>query len=222
MRRTITLLAFAIAAAGVAFFGDSHNADALTATKAYKIVTVTVVVTPSPVAYRLAPGTGRFASFHADAAPLVVAQAAAPQGNVPVTMQTKADPNYNYLHIVPHNLTLQAPYGVSTASCVYEVYASYPTYWTLNDWGFGTGAGGTAGFPLLNYPSTSDLAWEAATIGVTTWTPFYNNGSPGQRTTQMTGGGTVQFCVDLRVTVPTSQVPGTYTAPIQYTLTVTQ
>jgi hypothetical protein len=222
LRRNITLLAFVIVAAAVAFFGDSRNADALTATKAYKIITVTVVVTPSPIVYVPVPGTARFASYHTVAAPLVVAQAAPAQGNIPVTMQTKADPNYNYLHFVPHTLTLNAPYGVTSYSCVYEVYASYPTYWTLNDWGFGTGSGGTAGFPLLNYPATSDLAWEASTIGVTSWTPFYNNGTPGQRTTQLTGGGTVQFCVDLQVTVPTTQVPGTYSAPIQYTLTVTQ
>lgn len=222
MRRTLTLLVLALVAAAVAFFGDSRNADALTATKAFKIITVTVVVTPSPVAYLQAPGTARFASYHADAAPQVIAQAAPPQGNTPVTMQTKADPNYIYLHFVPHNTTIYAPYGVSSFSCVYEVYASYPTFWSLADWGFGTGTGGTAGFPLLNYPSTSDLAWEASTIAVTSWTPFANSGSPGQRTTQMSAGGTVQFCVDLQVTVPTTQVPGTYTAPIQYTLTVTQ
>jgi hypothetical protein len=72
---------------------------------------------------------------------------------------------------------------------------------------------------MLNYPATSDLAWLAE--GVTSsFTAFYNAGTPGQLAFKSTGG-TMQVCFDLKLTVPASEPAGTYTATAQYNLIVT-
>lgn len=196
---------------------SQRSADALTATKAYKVIGLTVVVTPSPIAMSFRVHTAAYRP-----APIVIAQAAPVQGNVPVTLQTKADPNYQYLHFIPGNTTLNVPYGISHFSCVYQVYVSYPYAWTLTDWGFGTGPSASNVFPIQDYPQASNLAWEAASIGVTSWTNMYNNGAPGQLTYRSTAGSTLTFCVDIQITVPATQPAGTYSAPIEYTLTVSQ
>ena len=213
-----------LACVGLALVFGEGRVEALSFTKASKIVTVTITVTPSPAPVAFRATRFGFAAYH----PVPVIAQSQPQGRAPVKMVTKVDPNAQYLHYIPGagNDALTVPYGLSTWPCVFQIYAQYPTKWQLNDWAFGTGTGGTSYFPLMNSPTPSYLSWLAQPPATNNnggvFTTFYNNGTPGQLTSQSAAGGSQQFCVDLQINVPNSQAPGTYTAPIQYVLTVFQ
>ena len=223
-----------IAVAFVAAFAQ-NSAEALQSVKAYKQVVLTVVVTPSPVPIVFLDRSHRNRSVartltadpyhgplqvasiaHFDV-PMLVAQAT-PQGNIPVTFNSKPDPTAAYLHVVPHTSTLMAAYGANTYTCPFEIYAYYTTTWKVTDWGYGTVASGGGTFPIENYPTTSYLAWDIPSIGNTTFTAYANSGSPGQNSFLGTAGISQQNCINLSLTVPSNLPSGTYTAAVQYNL----
>lgn len=239
----LILLLVAAIAAGLL---SPKRAEALGGGAIFKEVTLTVVVTPSPApvvygAPHALPGRptaqanrapSGFETYGAGwiAAPVQIAQAQ-PQGNIPVTLQTKADPNYNYLHVVSHTMVLNAPYGPSTYLCAYEIYASTTTTWHVTDWVYGSGPSGSNVFPGYNYPTASALAWFAQgasnyNTNGSAFVTFYNNGSPGQLVfqsaaepgTNAPAAQTQQRCIDLQLTVPDSLPAGSYTTTIQYNL----
>jgi hypothetical protein len=215
--------------------------DAATSGVVYtsKYVPITIVITPSPIAYApvSAPGSRRIAvhplvvpqlrgmlAYDPFRMPDVIAQATPPEGNVKVNFTVKVDPTAAYLHIIPENTTLDAGYGPNTWTCVYEVYAHYPSYpWYVDDMVQGStssGAGGANnGFPTYNHPTTSLLEWEAETI-TTSFAAFANAGVPGQTAFTGAAGATKTVCFDLSLDVPATIAAGTYQTTIQYSLYV--
>jgi hypothetical protein len=215
----------------------NNPVDALQSTKAFKQVTLTIVVTPSPIAFIPGPSRARLAQAQALVADpyhgriamasnvhfdtpqqsMVIAQTT-PQGNIPVTFNAKPDPTAQFLHIVPHVTTLMAGYGPNTYACPYEVFATFATTWKVTDWGVNTVANGTGPFPVENFPTTSFLLWDIPLIGNNTMAAFSNSGSPGQNSFIGVAGVTQQNCINLSLTVPANIAAGFYTASIQYNL----
>ncbi len=220
----------------------TRHAQALQGTLGTKQITVNFTVTPSPsptpVAYVPVSqqGTIAFASVlsRADASnevaydPLstsdMVAQAT-PQGSVKVQFTVKADPSYQYFHVVPGasmSSPLSAGYGANSFPCVFQIFAKYATAWTVTDYAYGSNTtGGTAGlngFPMYNYPTKSDLSWLAETI-TTTFKPFANSGQPGETTFTGAAGAAKTVCIDLSLTVPSNIPAGDYQATFSYRMT---
>ena len=149
--------------------------------------------------------------------PFTVAQAQVQPTPVPVQFVAKADPNAQYIHVIPHTDELDAGYGTTSYTCAFEIYTYYTTAYTLTDWGYGTTKSGTGTYPILDYPATSDLSWEVPDIS-TTVHAYNNSGSPGETTWTGTAGEKQQHCFNLTLVVPATQAAGTYTAIIQYNL----
>jgi len=226
VKRIGQVLLFAVAAAAVAgspaWAGSWHQLTS-------KNISVTVTVTPSPIAY--APHTVAEAVAHPAPHPEVlaqldpaklsayhmVAQAGPTQGNVPVTINVQADPTAQYLHITANNTILNAGYGTNTYTCAYTVFANAPYAWRVQDWVYGTSVSGTGSFPTFNYPTQSDLAWLAETV-TTTYTAFANSGSPGEQVFTGTANVSKSICIDLQLKVPSNIPAGTYAATITYNL----
>ncbi len=157
--------------------------------------------------------------------PTVIAQTTGQQGNTPVKFLAKPDPSYTYLHEVPINTTLTAPQGATTYfPCPYEIYAYYTTPYNVTDWGYGTSTQANVGtFPMLNYPTNSDMAWAITAVGATPapgahYTLYADSGAPGQTAFSGVEGQVQTQCLNVSVTVPANQPIGTYTAVIQYNL----
>jgi hypothetical protein len=165
----------------------------------------------------VAPGNG-----------IIIAQVQVQPSPVPVQFVTKVDPNAAYLKVTYINPNLTAVYGTNTYDCPFEVFTYYTTAYALNDWGYGTSSsGGTATYPIENYPTTSYLSFavepapEASPMpSPETFTAFYNEGTPGQNAWTKTAGTTYTGCFNLRLSVPTTLAPGTYNAAIQFNLNV--
>ena len=153
--------------------------------------------------------------------PRMIAQVVPAQPTpVPVRFNAKPDPNAMYLRIIPHISELDVPYGTTTFACVFEVYTFYTTIYSLTDWAYGTTHTVSNGsYPMQNYNSTSYLSWNTPDFNLT-WHPYANSGTPGESVWTGTASQAQQHCVDLRIVVPNSQPPGTYTATAQYTLIV--
>ena len=158
-----------------------------------------------------------------DVAPrgVVIAQATSAQASpVPVQFVAKADPNANFLRIIPHLSELDVPYGTTVFPCVFEIYTYYTTAYQLSDWAYGTtSSGGGGSYPMMNYPTTSYLSWAVPDFAATYHT-YANSGSPGEKVWSGLAGQAQQHCVNLQVVVPNTQPPGIYTATAQYTLIV--
>jgi len=231
--KRFVLIALVIVAVGVAFSSTGHRVTALQSVKAYKEMVIDITVTPSPVAYvpgarpmfRAVAQDGRVQV--ADAAtydvpmaiippPEVIAQAT-PQGAVPVKFNAIPDPTAQYLHLTPNVTATSVPYGTSTWTCAFQIYAYYTTAWKVTDWGYGTANGQSGTFPILNYPTTSDLAWNITTP-TSAYMAYSNDGSPGQTTFSGTAGVSQMQCVNLQFTVPSTIAAGEYQATIQYNL----
>jgi hypothetical protein len=221
------------------------QADALTGLKTYKLVTIDVVVTPSPIAYA-PPKKSQYPSLAAprvqiaasstaawdvapgggDAAlPLMIAQISAQATPVPVQFVAKADPNAQYLHVIPHEPPggFAGAYGTTVFPCAFEIYTYYTNSYRLQDWGYGTNktAGAASGtFPIENYPTTSNLSWAVPDFGPTV-TPYWNQGPAGETTWLGAVKQAQQHCIDLTLTVPNAQASGSFTAVVEYALYVT-
>jgi hypothetical protein len=245
------LLALAVVAVLVAF----SQADALQSLKASKVYFLTIEIspTPAPVGFAKpahAPSqrerSSQLAALVADPAagpamvalgptawdvapgPAMVAQSSVQGSPVPVQFVVKPDPNANFLKIIPHaGPIVTVPYGVTTLPCAFEIFTFFTTAYNLDDWGFQTTISGSGvGFPVNNFPMTSNLAWSAQSVS-TTFSPYKNSGSPGEKTWIGTAGQTQQHCIDLKITVPASTPwmdpsgrPHDYAANIQYALYV--
>jgi hypothetical protein len=236
-----------IALAVLATLTVVSQADALQAQKAYKEMTITVVITPSPApmgfvrpaapasaaqvaqaAQLLAdpfggPARVAYAGPAWDVAPgdgVQVAQVSTQPTPVPVQFVAKADPNAAYLHIIPYTPTLNAGYGKTVFSCVFAIFTFYTTAYSLTDWGYGTlKTGATPYYPIENYPTVSYLSWNVPDFN-TTVTPYNNSGPPGETTWTGTANQTQQHCINVTLNVPNSEPPGLYTATVQYNLYV--
>ena len=219
------------------------QAQALQMLKAYKIYSVNIVVTPSPTPVgfvappaepgAVSPGGLAFAqAFYASfgrglrdtangyvAPDAIIAQTSAQPTPVPVSLNPQADPNGNYLKILPQVPILNVGYGTTTIPCVFKIMTSYTVGYSLTDWGYGTASSGSGTFPILNYPATSDLSWAVPDLAATVHT-YANSGSPGQSTWTGTSNQTQTHCIDLTITVPAAQPAGTYNASVQYNLYV--
>ena len=245
LRNLLGLLALAV----LATLTVVSQADALTGLKTYKLVTIDVVVTPSPapVGYT-APASSAYPNPFAqrtqvassDAAawdvapggavlplPFEIAQASAqPTPTIPVQFVAKPDPNAQYLHVIPHEppAGFAAAYGTTVYPCAFEVYTYYTNSYMLQDWGYGTNktAGASAGtFPIENYPAVSDLSWTVPDINPSKVTPYWNQGPGGETTWTGAVKQAQQHCIDLTLTVPNAQPAGTFTAVVEYALYVT-
>jgi hypothetical protein len=238
---------FALAA--LAVLTVTSQADALQAQKAFKEMTLTVTVTPSPVPMGFVkpspagpispiavaevrqlladpfagPARVAFAGAVYDVAPggIQVAQVSTQPTPVPVQFVAKADPSAAFLHIVPHTPAVTVPYGTTVLPCAFEVFTFYTNTYTLSDWGLGTlKTGAPATFPIENFPTVSDLSWAVPDFGPTI-TPYNNAGPPGETTWTGAKNQSQQHCVDLTITVPNAQPSGIFTATVQYNLYVT-
>lgn len=238
--KTFSLIAFAAVTALAAF----SQADALTVQKAYKQVAITIVVTPSPVAYApmqprvvAASTTARFARLVADpdagprriasgptwwdvAPGTMIAQTSAQPPAVPVQFNAKPDPNAMYLRVIQHTSSVNAPYGTTVIPCAFELYTFWPKTYTLTDWGADTVRSGAGTFPIENYPIASYLSWAVPDFSPTV-TAYANQGGPGQTSWRGAAGQAQQHCVDLTLVVPNSQPAGSFDAVIQYNMYVT-
>lgn len=222
-----------LAVAFVAAFAQ-NPAEALQSLKAYKILLINVVVTPSPtpIVFNNGPrpnanaarllvadpsrGAVQMASISNFDVPIVVAQAT-PQGNIPVTFNSKPDPTSAYLKLLPSSFSINAAYGANTYTCPFQIFGYYSTTWKITDWGYGTVSSGSGTFPVENYPTTSYLAWNLSSV-TSSFTNYANSGSPGQLTVNGVAGVSQTFCVNLSLTVPSSLAAGNYTAAIQYNM----
>lgn len=230
MKRFLFLALIALAV--FAGFGRAP-VSALSSTKASKVLTLTFLVTPSPIAYapRRAAPRANVAALLADPyhttlrvasantffdVPVIIAQS---QGNIPVKFASQPDPSAAYLHFVPHTTTMNANYGSNSYTCPFEIYGYYSTTWHIVDFGYGTTSTASTGtFPIQNYPTASYLSWDIPSIGNNTFAAYANSGSPGQTTFTGVAGVSQQHCIDLQLVVPTSLPAGYYTAAIQYVL----
>lgn len=231
--KKVAFILFAVALV-VALMG---YAEAFTVTLGSKQISVTIIITPSPtpiayvpsrssgIAVELPPVQRIDAMLAYDPYQLddMVAQTN-PQSSVKVQFTVKPDPTFAYFHLIPMNTTLNAGYGSNTFTCVYKVFASYSTSWTITDYTYGSNtSGGTAGlngFPTFNYPTTSDIAWLAEGI-TTSFKAFANGGAPGETTFTGAAGTSKTVCIDLSVTVPSNISAGTYSATFNYVMSHT-
>ena len=231
MRTKLFALGALAVLAALAFVSQ---ADALQSTRAFKVVSITVNVTPSPapiVFHRAVPpksvpavrpelarlvadpyrGPLQVASSGAawDVAPgIMIAQTSAQGTPVPVQFVAKPDPNSAYLKIIQHTGQIDAPYGTSVWPCAFEIFTFYPTVHQLTDWAYGTklSGGPPPTFPLENYPTASYLSWAVPDLGPTV-KAYANSGAPGQLTWPGTAGQSQQHCIDLTIVVPNSLPP---------------
>ncbi len=93
----------------------------------------------------------------------MVAQAT-PQGSVKVQFTVKADPSFQYFHVVPGpsmSSPLSAGYGANNFPCVYQVFAKYSTAWTVTDSPMevirAAVRPASMGFPMYNYAARRSL-----------------------------------------------------------------
>ncbi|MEA2665220.1 MAG: hypothetical protein QOI11_2164 [Candidatus Eremiobacteraeota bacterium] len=227
MTARLRLLAGAVAALAVfVLFGLRADATVLYASK---ILSITVTVTPSPVAFVSPQRAVHVATAHRQlaravprsGAPQIVAQVTSAQGSVKVNATTKADPTSAYLKITPNHLTLPASYGTNTYTCAFRINAFFPKAWSLTDWVLGSSRGAAGTFPAFDYPATSDLAWWLQGVS-TSFTPYANQGAPGETPyNNLAANVSKTFCFDLQLTVPNTVAAGTYSTNIQYNLYVT-
>jgi len=234
--RDLGLLSLGLIALLLAFSGQTVSALETLITSKEVPLTI-VVVAASPAAYTPSlrgPGSiggtqvASISSYDVPMgihAPTVLAQTASQQGAVPVKFMTKPDPTATYLHEVPINTTLTAAQGTTTYfPCPFEMYAYYKTTYNVTDWGYGTSSSATTGtFPVLNYPTNSDIAWDVTAVGSTPapgakYTLYSNSGSPGQTSFSGTTGEVQTQCINISLTVPATEPVGTYTAVLQYNL----
>jgi hypothetical protein len=215
-----------------------------------KVIPLTFLITPSPIAYNPATTTGRIAIAAAQraaaSAPLVGSDAArelaynpvrssdlgpapfatsSPQGNVKVQFTVKVDPTAMYLHIVPGAINpIPLGYGANNVTCAFQVYAYYPGYaYYVTDYvqGSASTGGGGANNGFPTYNyPTTSLLEWLAETKTTSFAPFTNNGLPGQTTFTGTAGEKQTICIDLSVNVPNTVAAGTYNTAIQYNLYV--
>jgi hypothetical protein len=221
------LLAGAVAALAV-FVLFGLRADATTVQYTTKMMTFTVTVTPSPVAFVSPQRAVRVAAAHRQlaravsraGAPLTIAQVTSAQGSAKVNVATKADPTGAYLKLVPNNVAVNANYGTNTYTCAFKINATFSYAWQVTDWVYGSvrGAGGV--FPAYDYPTVSDLSWWAEGIS-TKFTAYANQGAPGENDFNAAANVSKSVCIDLQLTVPSTLAAGTYSTAIQYNLYVT-
>jgi hypothetical protein len=227
MTARLRLLSGALAALAV-FVLFGLRADATTVQYTTKIMQITVVVTPSPVAFvspqravRRAPAHRQLARAVPSAgAPVTIAQVTSAQGSVKVNATTKADPTGAYLSLSPNRVTLPANYGTNTYTCAFKVNATYSLTWKVTDWVYGSVSGASGTFPTFDSPTVSDLAWWAEGIS-TKYTPYYNGGSPGELAFNAAANVAKTVCIDLQLTVPSTLAAGSYSTNVQYNLYVT-
>lgn len=242
-RNIFGLLALAV----LAMLTVVSQADALTGLKTYKIVVLNVQVTPSPAPVGwLAPKTSPYANALAQpvqlassatawdvpfappltAAPVMVAQSSAQPTPVPVKFIAQADPNAQFLKVIPHppvSGTYSLPYGTTVVPCAFEIYTYYTNSYKLQDWGYNTSKTGGAlsgTFPVENYPTVSDLSWAVPDFSPV-YAPYWNQGPGGEQTWAGAVKQAQQHCVNLTFVVPNAQPAGNFTAIIQYSLYVT-
>jgi hypothetical protein len=241
MRRNILALA---ALAVLATLTVVSQADALTGLKTYKEVVVNVQITPSPApVVWFAPAKSRYPNplpppmqvassgsmsdvpFAAD--PFQIAQAnAQPTPTVPVQFVAKADPNAQFLKVIPHPPALgyyALPYGTTVVPCAFEIYTYYTNSYKLQDWGYNTtktGGANSGTYPINNYPTVSNLSWAVPDFSPA-YTAYWNQGPGGETTWAGAVKQAQQHCIDLTFVVPNSQPPGSFTATVQYNLYVT-
>lgn len=248
MTRNIVAL---LALAALAVLTVTSQADALQAQKAYKEMTLTVTVTPSPVppgGYVAPPASAvpsaaavaevtrlladplagpvqiAFSGSAYDVPPgggIQVAQVSAQPTPVPVQFVAKPDPSAAYLHIVPHTPAVSAPYGTTVFPCAFEVFTFYTNTYTLTDWGYGTLKTGATPYFPIENYPTASDLSWAVPDFGPTVTPYNNAGPPGETTWTGAKNQSQQHCVDLTLTVPNSQSAGVFTATVQYNLYVT-
>jgi hypothetical protein len=225
-RAAVTALALAIV--GIALFGRSA-ADATTTNYTNKIINISFTITPSPVpaAYfmnravrTIRPHRDYTRAAVAPGQPIVLAQAVTKQQSAKVTITTKADPYATYLHLSTYELSETAVYGVNTYNCAFQVSAYFPDPWYVSDWVYGASSAGGGAYPTWNYPTVSNLAWQAETV-TTSFKAYNNQGTPGESVFTGVKSQSKTICIDLQLTVPTNLAPGTYSTNIQYSLYVT-
>lgn len=229
MSARLRLLAGAVAALAV-FVLFGLRADATTVQYTTKILTLTVTVTPSPTpvgfvspqrAVRVATAHRQLArAVQRAGAPLTVAQVTSAQGSAKVNITTKADPTGAYLKLAPNNLNLSASYGTNTYTCAFKISATFVYAWKVTDWVYGSVSGAGGAFPTYDYPVVSNLAWSVQGVS-TKFTPYANQGSPGELAFNAAANVSKNLCVDLQLTVPSTLAAGTYSTNIQYNLYVT-
>ena len=169
--------------------GLGGNAVATTTGVASKTAMITIVITPSPVAFAAPKQTGpmsvaavgfdwsfaRFVRFLGGSTTGFAAHGervvAVTQTPVPVSITVKPDPTSQFLHInnpAPGSpSTFTAGYGANTLSCAYQVYAYFPTKlgtsvlknFTVYDYVYGSAYGGSGTFPTYDGPTLSLLSW---------------------------------------------------------------
>jgi hypothetical protein len=240
-----------LALAALATLTVVSEADALTGLKTYKLVTVDVVVTPSPAPVGLlgpaapsAPnasypnpfarqtqvassGAAAWDVAPGDAAlPVLIAQVSAqPTPTVPVQFVAKPDPNAQYLHVIPHEppAGFAAGYGTTVYPCAFEVYTYYTNSYKLQDWGYNTSktGGASSGTFPVENYPTNSYLSWAVPDFAPTFTAYWNQGPGGETTWSGAVKQAQQHCVDLTLTVPNAQPAGTFTAAIEYALYVT-
>ena len=232
-RAAVTALVLAIVA--IALFGRT-TADATTTNYTNKIINISFTITPSPVpsgAYVMPNRAVRTVRPHRDYTraaaapwqPQMIAQAITKQQSAKVTITTKADPYATYFHLSTYSLDLNAlgpipQYGVNTYPCAFKEYAYFPDPWYVSDWVYGASSAGGGAFPTWNYPTVSDLAWQAETV-TTTYKAYNNQGTPGEQVFSGIKSASKTICIDLQLTIPNNTAPGTYSTNIQYSLYVT-
>lgn len=248
MRRTniVALVALAVLAVLTVF----SQADALQSLRASKDVVITIVVTPSPVAFlpnrapRSAPapvtavaaaqsfadpfGSARQIASTSNVAwdvppggGTMVAQVPVEASPVPVQFVALPDPNAKYLQVTLNNPELDAPYGTTVYPCAFQIYTYYDlATYALNDYGYGTSKTSSGG----TYPIENYPATSYLSWAVPDFSPtvtaYWNSGSPGEKVWTGALKQAQTHCIDLTLVVPTTLAPGTYTATIQYNLLV--
>jgi hypothetical protein len=189
--------------------------------------TVTVTPSPAPLGYspqravRGAVARRELARAVVPAGgPLLVAQVTSAQKSAKVNVQTKLDPTGAYLKLAPNGVAVNAAYGANTYLCAFKINAYFTYPWKVTDWVYGSSTGGGGAFPTYNYPTTSALAWSVQGVS-TQFTPYANQGSPGELTFSGAANVSKSLCVDLQLNVPNALAAGTYSTNIQYNLYVT-
>ncbi len=214
----------------VAFVLFGLRAEATTVQYTTKIVRFAVTITPSPapLGYLSPQRAVQVAAVHRQlaravprvAAPAIVAQVTSAQQSAKVNVTTKADPTGAYLKVTPNNVAFNAVYGTNTYTCAFKINAYFTYAWKVTDWVYGSSNGASGTFPTFDYPTVSDLAWSVQGVS-TGFTPYSNQGSPGELAFSAAANVSKSLCVDLKLTVPSTVAAGYYATNLQYNLYVT-
>lgn len=223
--RIFRILLGVIGTAAAAFaMMSGGNASFIKTQQDQQSVYILVNVTPAPVVYRPIDLAARFAdrargsaaSFDALQHIELVAQAQPTQQPLYVQAEVSPNPNATLLYTNQSSVVINAVAGTTwSQSCAYTVTAhpTATTNWYLDD---GLSGDFSSSFPGGDLENDTYVSTATPQPAATPFVVYPTNNNAWYKFA--TGTGVQTYCVDLKLTIPTSVPGGAYSTNAVYTL----